>query len=103
MEKSEISQSILDLAEKSGDAKFEWRRASAILKQTEGQKYLDFKADLKKRGERFTTDDLRAMVKADQGCYDAALVEAAAEALHEKTYERLMSIKKIADIMASYS
>jgi hypothetical protein len=102
MEKIEIEEAILTLPDLCAKALFQWRRATAIAKKMEGVCHIETKKSLLAKGARFTTDDLRAMVKADEGCYKSALEEAGAEAVHARLYERLMSIKKLADVRTAY-
>ena len=93
-----IEQNLDELPDAVANALERWRMASLQREKLEALLYLRFKADAGKR----TSDELKAMVKADGGHYSASLAEIKAEIEYNRLYERLLSTKKLASLRTAF-
>lgn len=95
---ADLETALGELPDKVADALKEWRVATLEVEKTEALLYL------KHRGGNFkrTADEIKAMVKSDQGRYEVCLKEALAESEYNRLNERLMSWKKLASLRTAY-
>ncbi len=79
-------------------ALLKWRRATLEREKIEGVLYAKLKAGEEKR----TSEEIKALVRADGGRYAATLIEIQAESDYVRLNERLMAAKKMAGLRTAF-
>lgn len=95
---AELEADLETLPEKLGDAKESWRIKTLNRERAEALLYARLKGEDKKR----TVDDIKSLVRADDGRYAAVLEEIKAEAAYERMHEKLMATKHISGIRRAF-
>lgn len=98
----DLEQAMFELPDKVAEALRSWRAAELERKRIAGRLFLTFKAESADRGRPPSRETLEAMVESDQSHYEARLAEILAEAEHNKLYERLMTMKRIAGLREAF-
>jgi hypothetical protein len=94
----ELESQLENLPDFVANALEKWRTKTLDRDQTEALLYLRFKGEDTGR----TATEIKAMVNADDTLYAAALEELKAESNYIRLYERLMALKKRADLRTAY-
>ena len=102
MTNEELIEIMETYPDKLATAKLVWGKAIKNREMTEGVRHMEIKAKMEVDGKKCTTDDLRAMVKADMSCFDASMAEIAAESEYIRINETLLSTKKIAGLRTAF-
>jgi len=95
---SGIEESLTNLPDQVGDALEKWRRATLEREKKEALLYLEFKGSAEKR----TADEVKAMVRSNEDRYKFCLYELKKEADYTRLYERLLSLKRLANMREAY-
>jgi len=95
---SDIEEALENLPDQIADALESWRRSTLEREKIEALCYLEYKG----QDEDRTSTEIRALVHSDSGRYTAVLDEIKAESNYNRLYERLMAMKKKADLRTAF-
>lgn len=94
----DIEASLDELPDLVADALLHWRKLELSREKIDALLHMDFKASEEKR----TADDIKALVRASDKHYQAKLLEITAEANYTRLHERLLALKKRADLRTAF-
>lgn len=94
-----LEQQLEELPDIVADALLKWRTATLEREKTEALLYLRFRAGGE---EKRTTEEIKALVRSDDGRYSAVLEESKAESDYERVKERLLCKKKLSDLRTAF-
>jgi hypothetical protein len=80
------------------DELIKWRTATLEREKMEALLYLRFKGEDKDR----SATEIKALIHSNNDRYNFVLEEVKAEANYDRLYERLMGVKKLADLRTAY-
>lgn len=100
MTNAEIEVAMETLPDIVGDALYNFKAAIVDKERLCAKTFLEFKA--RSVGEKITVAEIDAMVKADIGCYKAALNEVEKESEYVKWNEKLLAAKKLASLRTAF-
>lgn len=96
----DLEKNLELLPDQVSDALLAWRTATLNREKTEALLYLRFRADT--QGIKRTSDEIKSMVRSDDGRYKAVLDEVMAESNYVRLNERLLSFKKLSALRTAF-
>lgn len=95
---SELEQALEELPDKIAEALLVWRMRTLERERVDAVLHAQFKGTDK----GMTATDIKALINADQGHYNAVLTEITAESEYKRLDETLLAKKKLASLRSAF-
>jgi hypothetical protein len=99
---AEIEKQLEELPDKVADALLVWRKCTIERETVEARLFVEKKKFALSGGGPAGDDYIKSLVRSEDSRRDACECEAAAEAMHQRLYERLMGAKRSAAVRAAF-